>query len=237
MGYSCIAKPGFWSSFSNQASLTFQQYPAAGINYENRFGIIELGTRTAGLILPAGRATLGGVYRNFGYRYFSRHSAGIACGMKLSEKLSAGVQADYFYERTPGEGTRRSSLTFEAGVLVSAGKNTTIGFRIFNPVPGSFRKNWLPSSITTGAEIRLNRLVSATADAELSTGGKARFSIGFEYLIVKNLQIRGGYGSGGSVFCFGIGYKMKSVKIDMGFILHERLGMTSSASLIYELRN
>ena len=74
-----------------------------GFNYENRFGIKELGTRTAGFIIPAGKASLGAVYSHFGYTDFKRDMTGLACGMKLSDKISAGVQVDYFSERTSGE--------------------------------------------------------------------------------------------------------------------------------------
>jgi len=234
MGNSCIARPGFWSSFYNQASLAFQKHSTAGINYENRFNIRELGTRAAGIIIPAGRATLGAVYSNFGYKYFSRHTAGMACGMKLSGKIAAGLQIDYFLERTPGEHTQRSALTFEAGMILTVTETTAAGFRIFNPLPGSLRKNFLPSSIQSGVEVKLSRSLSVTAEAELATGGKARISMGLDYSILQRLQVRGGFRSGAEPFCFGLGYRMKMVKFDFGFMIHERLGITSSASVIYE---
>ena len=35
---------------------------------------------------------------------------------------------------------------------------------------------------------------------------------------------------------FGLGYLFKSVKIDLGFASHEKLGITSSASLVFKIR-
>ena len=90
MSNSCIMKPGFWSSFQNQATLPFYNSLSFGVNYENRFSISELGTRTAGLIVPAGNACLGAIYSHFGYSDFTRQSAGLACGLKFSEKISGG---------------------------------------------------------------------------------------------------------------------------------------------------
>jgi hypothetical protein len=52
-GYVCVMKNGFWSSFHNQATLASNSTLSCGFNYENRFSIIELGTRTAVLIIPA----------------------------------------------------------------------------------------------------------------------------------------------------------------------------------------
>ena len=70
MGYVCVMKYGFWSSFHNQALLANNNSFSFGINYENRFSIKELGTRSAGLIIPAGKASLGAVYSHFGYSDF-----------------------------------------------------------------------------------------------------------------------------------------------------------------------
>jgi hypothetical protein len=233
MGYSCIAKPGFWSSFSNQATLAFNRQFSAGINYENRFNIRELGTRSARIIFPAWNTTMGVVYSNFGYRYFSRHKTGFACGMKLSETLAAGIQIDYLHEHTPGDYQQKNAITFEGGVLFAASDHTKLGLRIFNPVPGSIRKSFLPSAIETGTEINLSRLVSATAQAELATGRKARLSVGLEYQVSRGLQLRGGFSSGNTLFCFGLGYRAGPAQVDIGFMIHERLGVTSSASIIY----
>ena len=62
----------------------------------------ELGTRTAAIIIPAWKTSLGAVYTYFGYPDFKREMTGLACGIKLSEKLSAGVQIDYYSEKDSG---------------------------------------------------------------------------------------------------------------------------------------
>ena len=54
-------------------------------------------------VIPAGKASIGAAYSHFGYSDFKRDVAGLACGLKLSEKIAAGVQIDYFSERTSGE--------------------------------------------------------------------------------------------------------------------------------------
>ncbi|MBK9390330.1 MAG: hypothetical protein IPN68_09115 [Bacteroidetes bacterium] len=137
-------KEGFWSSFRNQSLLAQNKSVSFGINYDNRYNISQLGTRTAGLILPAGRTSLGLIYSHFGYSDFRRNMTGVACGMKLSEKLSAGAQVDYFAEMAPGEYEDIHILTGECGVSYSASESTIIGIHIFNPVPNSVRKSSMP---------------------------------------------------------------------------------------------
>jgi len=236
MNYSCTMKQGFWSSFHNQALLADHRNLSAGISYENRFNISELGTRSAALILPAGKSTLGAFFSNFGYRDFMRQTAGISCGMRVSEKLSAGVQIDYFGEGSPGEYAKRHDLTFEAGVLLLADDNITIGIHLFNPVPNSLRKSYLPSSIRVGAGIKLSEVLFASSEIQAGTAIKLTFRTGFEYESVKNFRIRGGFCTENTSFSFGCGYGFKPVTIDLGFVTHERLGITSSASLIFRIK-
>lgn len=236
LSYSCVMEPGFWSSFHNQALLPFYTSASLGINYQNRFNISELGTRSAGLVIPAGKAGLGAIYSHFGYKDLMRHSAGLACGLKLSEKISVGIQTDFFAEKTAGEYNERRSLTFEAGLLIIPSEKIRVGFHLFNPVPNSLRKNYLPSSIRAGAGFWLSSILFACAEAEMSTGRNLNLKTGFEYEPAKNLRIRGGFSNENTSFSFGIGYHLKSAQLDLGFATHERLGVTSSASIIFKLK-
>jgi hypothetical protein len=235
MGYACVIKEGFWSSFQNQALLAFNNSFDFGINYENRFGIKELGTRTAGFRIPAGKASVGAVYSHFGYTDFKRDIAGLACGLRLSEKIAAGVQIDYFSERTFGEYNNYQCITFETGLIVSPSDNIKIGMQLFNPVPNSLRKNNQPVSISVGAGIDLSKILFAGVETEMSSGSNLTLRTGFEYEAVKNLWLRAGFSTKNNSFSFGTGYQIGIVKIDLGFATHEILGVTSSVSLIFKI--
>jgi hypothetical protein len=235
MGYACVVRQGFWSSFHNQALLPFNDNSLLAINYENRFGIRELGTSTAGVIIPAGSASLGAAYSHFGYPDFKRDMAALACGVKLSEKIAAGVQIDYFSERTSGEYNNNRYITFETGFIFLPSENIRIGIHLYNPIPNSLRKNNQPVSLTAGAGIDLSKILFAEAEAEMSTAGYLAIRTGFEYEAVKNLRLRAGFSTRNNSFCFGTGYQAGFVTMDLGFTLHDRLGVTSSASLIFKI--
>ena len=234
-GYVCVMKNSFWSSFQNQATLAFNSTFSFGFNYENRFGIKELGTRTAGFIIPSGKTTLAAIYSNFGYSDFHRDMAGLACALKLSEKLSAGIQADYFSVKTSGEYSNIQSLTCEIGLIVLPSENTRIGVHLFNPVPNSLRKTFLPMSVRIGAGTFLNKFLFAGVESEMSTGTKLIVRTGFEYEAAKKFWLRGGFSTDNNSFSFGLGYLVSFVQMDLGFVTHEKLGVTSSASLIFKI--
>ncbi|MBK7131743.1 MAG: hypothetical protein IPH69_02660 [Bacteroidales bacterium] len=235
MGYSCVMKRSFWSSFHNQASLAYSKSFSAGFNYENRFGIRELGTSSAGIIVPAGKASIGAIYSHFGYTDFKRDLTGLACGLKLADKLSAGIQVDYFSERTPGEYSNNQFLTCEAGLLLTPSDNISIGIHLFNPVPNSIRKTSVPSLLRTGLGTNLSETLFAGIEAEMSTGRNLIIRTGLDYEASKNIWIRGGFCTENNSFSFGLGYLTKIVMIDLGFRTHDKLGVTSSASLIFKI--
>lgn len=235
MGYTCVMKNGLWSSFHNQASLASYNSFSVGFNYENRFGIKELGTTSAGITFPAGKSSLGAVYSHFGYTDFKRDMTGLACGIKLSDKISAGIQVDYFSERTSGENNNYQSVTCEAGVLLVPSEKIRIGIHLFNPIPNSIRKAFLPVRLRIGAGTYLNKILFVGLEAEMSSGSNLLIRTGFEYEAAKKFWLRGGFSTNNSSFSFGLGYMTKFAQLDIGFLTHEKLGVTSSVSLIFKI--
>jgi hypothetical protein len=69
----------------------------------------------------------------------------------------------------------------------------------------------------------------------MSSGQKLIVRTGFEYEAVKKLWLRGGFSTHNTSFSFGIGYLLKSLKIELSFATNEKLGITSSASLIFKI--
>ena len=235
MEYVCVMKSGFWSSFHNQALLASRNSISFGVNYENRFSIPELGTRTIGLAIPAGKTSLGAVYTHFGYADFKRDMTGLACGLNLSKNLAAGVQVDYYSERTSGEYNNNQAVTFETGLVFTLSESVRIGMHLFNPVPGQFRKINLPSSLRVGAGTELSKILFAGIEAEMSSESKMIIRTGLDYEAATNLWLRGGFSTNNNSFSFGLGYLTKIVQIDLGFLTHEKLGVTSSVSLIFKI--
>lgn len=235
LGYVCIMKNSFWSSFHNQATLANNNDYSLGLNYENRFGLKELGTRTVGMRIPAGKASLGAVYSHFGYSDYRREMTGLGCGLKLTNKISAGVQVDYFSEKTLYDYADNQSVTFETGLLISPSQNVTIGVHLFNPIPNSLRKSSIPSTLRVGAGTNLNTSLFAGIEAEMSSDSKLIVRTGFEYEAMKKLWLRGGFSTNNNSFSFGLGYLTKIVQMDISFATHEKLGVTSSVSFIFKI--
>ena len=79
-------------------------------------------------------------------------------------------------------------------------------------------------SLSTGAGIRLSKGLFAGVEAEMSSGSNMSLRTGFEYEVVKSLMLRAGFSTTNNSFCFGMGYQLGIVKLDLGFATHDRLG-------------
>lgn len=238
MSYVCLNNNSFWSGFHNQGLLPGSGL-AAGFSYENRYGLNELGTRSAGLRVPAGNTAIGAVYSYFGYPDFWRQTAGLAGGLRMSSKITAGAQIDYFSEKTSGEYSDHEAVTFETGVVISPNENVSIGIHLFNPLPDKIHDLKLPTTLRAGAGINLGTSVFAGFETEISDRPVSKpliFRTGVEYEALKNLFIRGGFSTENSSFSFGLGFGFEFLKLDVAFATHDRLGITSSASLIFEFK-
>jgi len=97
------------------------------------------------------------------------------------------------------------------------------------------RKNNQPVSLAVGASINLSKALYAESDVEMSSGSDPTLRTGFEYEVLKNLMLRAGFITRNNSFCFGTGYRVGGVTLDIGFTTHEILGVTSVASLIFRI--
>ena len=237
MGGVCLLDNDPLSCFNNQAGLAFNHSMNFGFSYENRFDIKELGTRSACLSIPYGKVSLGTVYSRFGYSDFRRELFGAACGMKLSKVISGGIQIDYLTEKSVSEYNNKGILTCEAGIIFTPNENLRAGIHLFNPVPNSVRKSGLKSELKTGIVIKLSEGLSAAAEIKMLMGQIMFIRTGFEYDAYRKFKVRSGFSSEFNSFSFGIGYMAGPARIDIGFATHERLGVTSSISMIFEMKS
>jgi len=233
----CVMNNDLWSSFNNQAGLAFNKTLTFGFNYENRFTIKELGIRSAGLVIPAGRVSLGAVYSNFGYADFRRELIGVACGMPFSDNIAAGVQIEYFSEKTIGEYHNSQILTCEAGIIMTISENVKTGIHLVNPVPNSLRRSDLPSELRAHLGMNLSKELFAAVEAKMKTGQKLVIRTGFEYEAAKKFIVRGGFSTENNSFSFGIGYSAGPARVDLAFATHEKLGITSSISMVFDIKS
>lgn len=237
LAYATVATNGFWASFHNQASLSEMNKWSVGINQDNRFGLSELSNKTFGMIIPSGqRGALGIVYSYYGYAEYNRHTVGLAYGMKLGKKISAGIQTDLYSTRIAGDYRNRYDLTFEGGVQVKPVNDLIFGVHIYNPVPTKLHESDIPLVLKLGTSYKFTSSFMVLAELEKSDQQYTNIRVGFEYEFLGNLYLRAGFMSDPLGYAFGGGYSGRILEANLGFITHENLGLTPSLSIVIFIR-
>lgn len=232
-GSLCLTYNTLWSSFQNPALMSSGNRLTAGIGCENRFGVRELGYRSAAIIIPSGDVPLGLICTNSGFPEYRRLALGFASGMKVAENVSAGIRIDFSSQSTTGEYRNEHSVSFEAGMLIGISDRCNLGISLFNPLPAALLDKKGVTVLRTGLGVRQNDQIWYGTELEISTERPAELMAGFEYRLQESFRLSSGYRTGHASFSFGLGYNLDKISIDLGFETHRHLGVTTSISIIY----
>lgn len=238
MSFADVCIRDFWSLRNNQAGLAWLQSPAAGIFYENRFGMKELGFQSIGFIYPFSFGTIGITADYYGSDSYHETTTGIAWGMKLHENLSAGVQLDYLTTFIDVEQfNQASSVTFEIGVLYQVNEEIWIGSQIYNPIRQEMESEAyekVPAVFSLGALFEVSDGLILSAETEKITDKAESYHLGIEYEILKETYARLGISTRESIFSFGFETRINSLKFQLASSMHQALGFSPMASLVYQ---
>lgn len=228
-----------WSTFHNQAGIAGLENISAGFYYESRFMIDELSLAAETLILPTKSGNFGIGFSQFGKGSFKENKFGLSYALALSEKLSAGIQLDYFSQRFPENDRSKGTATFETGFIYSPNKKLFLGAHVFNPISAGIDtpegKQKMPAVIRFGGHYQFDEMVMLIAEIQKDTENPLSVKSGIEFSPVRNLALR--FGVSGKPFSYtaGIGYKFGKINTDIGFGYHGNLGITPAVSIQFEL--
>ncbi len=236
MGGSYLVMHDVWSAVHNQAGLVYAESVQAGVFYENRFGLKELSDKGIVASMPFRKSAFAISYRSFGYSGYSLSRAGLAYAMRLSDKLSAGIQLNYLTTRLGENYGTTSTLSGEAGFLYEMNEKLSLAAHLYNPNRAKlsdYNDERIPSRMRLGAGYRFSEKVIITGEVQKPSDNKATVRAGLEYLPVKNLSLRAGFASDPAQYAFGFGYRISGFQIDAATGYHLVLGFTPQISFTY----
>lgn len=223
------------SIYSNQAGLAFLENLSFSVYGERRFlGADGLNSFLVGVAYPHKEiGTFGLTLHHFGYGRYNEQKIGLAYARKLTKRFSIGVQFDYLGTRIAEYGSA-NSFTFELGLLAKVTKHFHLAAHVFSPVQIKLPNgDAIPSVFKIGGVYLPSQKlrISAQVEKDLVKPFAARF--GIEYMPTNVLYIRLGVATTPTLASFGIGLKLKALKIDVATSYHLSLGFTPSIGLSY----
>ena len=236
MGFTSAAVSDFWSVNNNQAGMAFYDNTAAGVYYENRYLIKEMATQAGAFTFKTGFGVFGATVVYSGDANYNTTKAGLAYALKLGSHIAAGIQLDYIGTALGEEYGKRSSFTFDAGIMVKITEELTFGVHTFNPMHvklADYNDERIPATMNAGFGFTFSDKLLLTAEACKSSEFPMEFRTGAEYKMGKIAYARIGLSTNPARYTFGFGLEMKHLSVDLSSSVHSVLGYSPQLSLQY----
>lgn len=235
MGNAAVTFTDINSVFVNQAGLGYLEQAAVTVYGERRFLVADgLNSFLLGAAYPhQSLGTFGLSVHYFGFDTYNEQKIGLAYGRKLFKRFSIGAQFNYLATRIDQYGTAHN-VTFEVGVLAKVTKHFHLGAHVFSPVRLQLPNgDYIPSLFKLGVAYLPSKQLRLTAELEkdLERPFNARF--GVEYRPIEALYIRAGASTDPLLLSFGLGLRLKGLRLDVSTHYHQQLGFTPGLSVTY----
>jgi hypothetical protein len=233
-----VADTKNWTAFNNPANISFLGKPEITIEFENRYLISELSTKSVQVAFPSQLVNFGLSFSHFGYSLYHEMMLGVGFGRNFGDKFAMGVQFNYYTAFFNASNSYRGALLPQVGLTVKLSPKFNIGFNTFNPfqtnIQTEFVTKRLPSVFSLGSEYFFSPELVWRTQIDREVSSNYRFATGFEYLMLQNLTVKlGAYSSDYLVSCLGLGFKTGSFLIDLNCDIHPLIGISPLAAIKY----
>ncbi|MGC3977253.1 MAG: hypothetical protein QM751_02865 [Paludibacteraceae bacterium] len=130
-----VAVQSDWNAFQNTSALAHVKEFEAAVQYENRFIVKELSTKTIQAAINARYVNVGLSFSYFGYSLYNDMIVGLGTARNFGDKFSMALQFNYYLAYFSGEEINkyRGTLFPQIGLSSKIFSNLTVGFNAFNP--------------------------------------------------------------------------------------------------------
>ncbi len=244
MASACIMRSNIWSNFNNQAGLGNIKNISIGGLHARRFSMDHMGTNALAVTIPVNTGTIGANYSYYGFSDYNESIIGLGYGIKLGDRLSAGVQLDYLRTYIAENYGHRGALAVEGGLIANPTENLFIGFHVFNPSQSQVSPEHaekVPTIFRGGIAYRFFETTLLALETEKNIDLRPEYKLGIEHHMLNSFYIRGGISTHPSdtftpEYAFGFGFNFNHIVADLAFANHLQLGFTPHVSLNYTFK-
>lgn len=233
-----VADTHNWAAFNNPAMLGYINNPEFALQFENRYFLSELSTKSIQFGLPSNLLNTGISFSHFGYSLYQEMLIGLCFARNFSDKFSMGVQFNYYTAFFAATNSYRGALLPQIGLSVRLTHAFSLGFNTFNPFQTNINTEFvikrLPSIFSIGTEYFFSKDLVWRTQVDKEMSSNYRMAMGFEYKMVQYLTVKlGAYGSDYLVPCLGVGFQTGAFLFDLNCEMHPLLGLNTLAAIKY----
>ena len=236
LGNICSVGDNSLPSTMNPGTLGNIKQVGSSISHAQPFFVRDLGISSLSVFLPAGHGSFRLGTSTVGINDFKIFNWSLNYGLKLGEKLSAGVNFNYSNTMSSGEWNYLWRISPGAGLLYQPTEKTRLGMVINNPVSISNHSGYgpfEPSLIAIGISHETYENTWIMTEVSMNSSGDLCLKGALEYVLKTGPDFRAGFSSNPYLLSFGSGYRWGNVQTDLTFGWTELLGFTPSITISY----
>ena len=218
------------SELTNPASISFPEKNQVGLSAISRFGMKELSTGGLYGLFPNSRLDIGIQFASYGYEDYRLSRGEVSLAKKISSTFSIGVQIRCLHEDSFLQEDAETFLSGDPGIFWKIHPKFEIGF---------ITENLLDTSDSFKPTFYVGGIYKPTSHFQIflengfDTQKNIHISLGIEYEILSTLDIRCGFRSDTSNPGIGATWKFNEWRIDVAFLLHNKLNVSSGIGISY----
>lgn len=228
-----------WAVYNNAASLADVEDIVCAASYQIRFNLDELSARSLCAIWPNkyGIVSAGVLQNGFSKSLLSRYMLGYSRG--FGKSTSAFLQYNFITHNIEGSGSAKGFYS-ALGLRQTVTKELMLGVLIVNPEQSDITyysmSYALPTLFVAGLQWTNNAWVRVLAETEKELDRVPVYKGAVEMAVNKQFFLRCGIKGRPVEFSFGSGYSFSHFNIDIGFLYHQQLGLSSGLGIIYTFK-
>jgi hypothetical protein len=217
-------------SFVNPASLSFQSNKQLGISVLNRFEMKELNTSNLFGVFPNDWVDASILLLHYGYEDYQIIQAQTGFSKKIFPGFSLGINLIYSHESSILEEDAIHRLSSDIGIRYQHNSSIEWAFLAQNSLHTGKEQCW---NLYGGMAYKALDNCRLFIETGYGFEKKLNVSLGIDYELIEQLNVRVGIQTANKTPSFGIAYRWNKWNINTGFSLHPTLGISSIIELIY----
>lgn len=238
LGRTGVCERNCWSLHNNPSGLASLRGWQGGVYYENQW-LLRATAFKSGIVAAevpkVGVIGLG--VSQFGGSGYSENKFGMAYARGFGPYLQMGLTVEYqwlhWWEGYPSLGV----LSFSLGMQSEVTERLRFGVCLFNPIQRrvkTLQEDRLPTVLRFGMAYRFTDDFVGQCEVERDNSRVGvRLGAGFEYLVWKRFSLRAGAQYNPGILCFGVGYRVWKIQMDVSAQMHQVLGASVQVGFAY----
>ena len=233
-----VAISDSWSFQINPSALASFDKTTFSATYQSRFLLKEMQAQGLVYIQPIRRGVLSLGTTLQGNELLRTFRGGMGYSMKLSDKISAGVQFNYNRIALAENYGSHAMVTAECGALISLTEHWKLGASVFNIGRVKLAEHLderLKTRFRVGSSIALSNVI-LSIEAEKDVENPLRLKAGVEYLPHKLFAMRAGCKMNPLEISSGFGCMWSMFQFDVATQYHQFLGWTPQMTFTFRTK-